>query len=321
MTFGGLGQALRALTAALVLAGRLLPAALAPCGAVAQTMPFVEPGGVIRMEMRHSHMLGALGEPPRTRQQAPAGEPALRGGIVFEYPEQGLGFVVEQADREARDPRIARLQVRPPNTWRTHEGLVIGMTREQARPIIESTWHVRYASDQGLIHTIGIADKGGGPREGRLRFVGDKGLVLMEFDASTRPEPPKRMSRKARELVNLLVLLVIALGLTWLFRRLGIRLPKRWEQRDQPTSTPVRDGLGLLLALGGGALAAVALAGIGSGDGYAKMAMLILMLCGFGALMLAMMLWATSARRGLRWVGLGVFVLVIGASVVGKLLR
>lgn len=289
--------------------------------AAAQTMPFVEPGGVIRMEMHHSHMLGALGEPPKTRQYAPAGEPDLRGGIVFEYPEHGLGFVVNKADREARDPRIAKLQVRPPNTWRTHEGLAIGMSREQALPIIESTWHVRYRSDQGLIHTVGIADKAGGKREGRLRFVGDKGLVLMEFEASTPPPQPKRMSRKEREIVNLLVLLVIALGLTWLFKRLGIRVPHRWEKREAPTSTPVRDGLGLLLALGGGALAAVGLAGMGSGDGYAKMAMLIVLLAGFAALMLAMMLWASSARRGLRWVGVGVFVLVIGASVVGKLVR
>lgn len=288
--------------------------------ATAQTMPFVEPGGVIRMEMHYSHMIGALGEPPKSSLYA-AGEGHLRGGIVFEYPELGLGFVVGQAERGKTDPRIQRMQVRPPNAWRTHEGLAIGMGREQARAIIYNGLHVRNASDHGASHTIVIGDKAGSQRQARLRFSGEKGLSLMEFDASTPPEPPKRMSRKARELVNLLVLLVIALGLTWLFKRLGIRMPNRWEKRDKPTSTPVRDGLGLLLALGGGALAAVGISGMGSGDGYAKMAMLFVLLAGFGGLMLAMMLWATSARPVLRWVGVGVFVLVIGASLVGKLVR
>ena len=290
--------------------------------ASAQTLPFVEPGGVIRAELRYSHLVAALGEPPRSRQYGPPGEPDLKGGIVFEYPERGLGFLVQKADRDTPDPRIAKMQVRPPATERTPEGLAIGMRREQAMAIVGSTWRVRYASDQGRIHTIGVADASeASTREGRLRFIGDKGLVLMEFDASTAPPPPRRLSRGERTLLNLAALTVIAIGLTWLFKRLGIRLPNRWEQREAPERTPVRDGLGLLLVIGGGVVAAAGLSGLGSGDGYGRWGSLIVMLGGFGLLVLAMALWLTSARRWLRWVGLGAFVLVVGASLLSKLVR
>lgn len=284
----------------------------------AQTLPFVEPGGLIRAELRYSEVVATLGEPARSREFVPAGERKLNGGIVFEYPEQGLGFLVEAADRASADPRIAKMQVRPPATARTPEGLAIGMSREQAMPIVNSTWRVRYASDQGRIHSVGVADAGGGAREGRLRFIGDKGLVLMEFDASTEPEPPRKLSRKERSLANLLVLLVIALGLTWLFKRLGIRVPNRWERRPAPERTPVRDVLGLLMVIGGGLLVAAGLSAVGSGDGYGRMAGLIVLLAGGGLALLATMVWATSARRGLRWIGLGAFVIVIGASVLSK---
>lgn len=286
----------------------------------AQTLPFVEPGGVIRAELRYSQVVATLGEPGRSREFVPAGEPKLNGGIVFEYPEQGLGFLVEAADRASADPRIAKMQVRPPAAARTHEGLAIGMRREQAMPIVNSTWRVRYASDQGRIHSIGVADAGSGTREGRLRFIGDKGLVLMEFDASTRPKPPSKLSRTGRSLVNLLALAAIALGLAWLFKRLGIRVPHRWERRPAPERTPLRDGLGVVLLIGGGLLVAAGLSSIqGTHDGYGRMAGLMVLLAGGGMAMLATLIWATSARRGLRWVGIGAFVLVIGASVLSKL--
>jgi hypothetical protein len=300
---------------------RLLALVLLCAGAAgAQTLPFVEPGGVIRDELRYSHMVALLGEPPRSRQYGQPGSPNLHGGIVFEYPEQGLGFLVEKADRGSTDPRIARMEVYPPAAARTPEGLAIGMALSQAQAIIDSTWRVRYAENQGLVHNVGVTDASGrSQREARLRFVGDKGLVLMVFDASTRPEPPRQMSRKERRLVNLLLLLALLLGLIWLFKRLGIRWPDRGARWVPPERTPVRDGLGLLMVIGGGLLVAAGVSAMKGGDGYGKLAGLVVMLAGGSMAMLATLVWATSARRGLRWIGLGAFVLVIGASVLSKL--
>jgi hypothetical protein len=296
----------------------LLPAAGA---ARAQTLPFLEPGGVIRAELRYSTLVATLGEPPRSREWVHAGEPRLDGGIVFEYPERGLGFVVSATERPTRDPRIAKMQVRPPATERTHEGLAIGMRAEVAKPLVASVWRQRFADDSGGIYTVGIADVGGGPREGLLRFVGDKGLVLMEFDASTGPAPPWRMPRWVRGLVSLTVMAALAFGLSWLLKRLGLQYTHRWQRRDAPARTPLRDTLGGLLAVGGVVLLASGLGGPLPGDGYTRLVGLIGPLMGFSALMLAMLLWWGSARRGLRWIGAGAFVLVIGATLLAKLAR
>ncbi|WP_284619296.1 hypothetical protein [Aquabacterium humicola] len=299
----------------------LLCLLLAAGSAGAQTLPFLEPGGVIRTELRYSALVATLGEPPRSREWVPAGEAKLNGGIVFEYPERGLAFIVTAADRRTRDPRIATMQVRPPAAERTHEGLAIGMRREQAKPLIASVWRERYASDEGLIHTIGIADAGGGAREGRLRFVGDKGLVLMEFDASTRPPPPRKLPRWLSGLIPLPVLLVLVIGLAWLFKRRGLRLPDRRQDDEAPARTPVRDALGLLLAVGGGVLVVGELPGLRTGDGYSRLPSLLGVVMGCGLVILAMWLWARSARRGLRWIGFGAFALFVGAMLLAKLAR
>jgi hypothetical protein len=48
---------------------------------------------------------------------------------------------------------------------------------------------------------------------------------------------------------------------------------------------------------------------------------MVVLLAGGGLAMLATLVWATSARRRLRCIGIGVFVLVIGASVLSRLVR
>jgi hypothetical protein len=50
------------------------------------------------------------------------------------------------------------------------------------------------------------------------------------------------------------------------------------------------------------------------GDGHGRLAGLAVLLAGGGMALLAPLASSTSARRALRWIGIGAFVLVIGVE-------
>jgi hypothetical protein len=158
----------------------LLALVMSLCAGAAgsQTLPFVEPGGLMQAELRYSQVVARLGEPSRSREKWMSGDPALEGGIVFEYPAQGLGFVVPADERPRPDPRVAYVLVRAPATARTPEGIGIGMPLAAVRPLI-SAGDAR--PEGGMLAWTG--SPGAGTRRAQLHFGSAQTLELMVFDA------------------------------------------------------------------------------------------------------------------------------------------
>lgn len=239
----------------------------------AQTLPFVEPGGLIHAELRYSQVVSSLGDPPRSREKWMPGDPSLGGSIVFEYPAQGLGFVVPANERPKPDPRVAYLLVRSPATAGMPEGIGIGMSLDAVRPLVRAGDAVPQGSTLAW-----SGSPGAGPRQAQLHFDTARTLELMVFDSGLpRGGITTRWLQEARVVSAYVLVFAMVLGLPWFFKGYFER-----ERRRLRAYAPMRQVLGtgmfvlapLLMVLGG-----VVTAG---SDGFVRLLGVLMLVGGAG---------------------------------------
>jgi len=274
--------------------------------ACAQTLPFVEPGGLIRAELRYGQVVSRLGDPPRSREKWMPGEPSLDGGIVFEYPALGLGFVVPAHERPKPDPRVAYLLVRAPATARTPEGVGIGMSLAAVRPLI------RVGDVEAKGSTLAWSGSpGAGTRRAQLHFNASQVLELMAFDSGLpRMGAATHWLQEARLVLAYVLVLATVLGLPWLFKGIVERERRRLEAR-----APMRKVFGsgmlvlapVLMVVGG-----VVTAG---GDGLVRLLGVLMLVGGAGLVLTGAYNHTLAAGFKLRWlaVALPLFLAVVAA--------
>lgn len=292
----------------------VLVLAMVPCagGAGAQPLPFVEPGGLVQAGLRYSHVVARLGEPPRSREAWLPGEPAMPGGIVFEYPALGLGFVVPAIERPEADPLVTHLLVRAPATARTPEGIGIGMARPAVRPLI-TTGHAM-TEGSALVWRGG---QGAGQRRVELHFGATQALELMVFDTGLPPEGvAAAWLQKARVALAGVLLLALLLALPWLFKGMLAR-----ERRRLRALAPMRRAMGAgmlvlapILAVLGGLLAS-------GGDGAVSLLGVLLAVSGAGLALAGGYNRVLSAGLRLRWLGAALLLSLAILAVLSAWLR
>ncbi|MBK8018414.1 MAG: hypothetical protein IPK20_17950 [Betaproteobacteria bacterium] len=150
-------------------------------------IPFVEPGGLLRAGLTRSMVEAHLGPAPVTRERAEAGDPALTGALVFEYPDVGLAFVVPPVERAEADPRIAFLVVKPPCVMRTPEGVGLRMHWSEVRTRAKEG---RFEDKGGRIEWS--SSPGAGSRKASFLVSTDNVVEYMLFDAGIPHEPASK---------------------------------------------------------------------------------------------------------------------------------
>jgi hypothetical protein len=296
------GDGVASLTRALL----ALVVSLCAGAAGSQTLPFVEPGGLMQAELRYSQVVARLGEPSRSREKWMSGDPALEGGIVFEYPAQGLGFVVPADERPRPDPRVAYVLVRAPAAARTPEGIGIGMPLAAVRPLI-SAGDAR--PEGGMLAWSG--SPGAGRRRAQLQFGSARTLELMVFDAGlARAGVMADWIKKVRVALAGVLLLATLLAMPWLLKNAPENA--RWRLRAR---APMRRALGrgmwvtapVLVLLGGVVTAA--------GDGSVWLLGVLLLVGGAGLVLTGAYNRTLAAGLKLRWlvVALLPFLAVLAA--------
>jgi len=279
--------------------------------ACSQTLPFIEPGGLIHAELRYSQVVATLGDPPRSREKWMPGDPALGGSIVFEYPAQGLGFVVPANERSRPDPRVVYLLVRAPATALTPEGIGIGMPLAAVRPLIRAG----DAQPKGST-LVWAGSPGAGARQAQLHFGTAQTLELMVFDTGLPPAGAMADWLK-RARVALAGALVVAtlLALPWLFKGFFERERNRLRAR-----APMHRSLGtgmLVLAPVLAVLGGVVMAG---GDGSVRLLGLLMLMGGAGLLLTGAYNHTLGAGFKLRWLGVALLLFFAVLAALNALL-
>lgn len=188
-------------------------------------LPFVEPGGLLQAGLTRNMVVSRLGPPPVTRERYEAGDRAVNGALVFEYPDLGLNFVVPPVERDEADPRIAFLVVKPPSAMRTPEGLGLGMHWNEVRARAQGG---QFENKGGRIEWS--RSPGAGARKASFAISTDNVVLYMSFDAGIPHEPAyKRWIERARWLFAVVLLFVFVLLLPWLYKGYPERVMRRIE--------------------------------------------------------------------------------------------
>lgn len=223
----------------------------------------------------------------------PPGRAAGAGGVErWHYPKRGLAFSVDLERGHDRDPEVGWLTVKAPFNGRTPNGLYLGMPAADAMAIIERDYQVQsrtglswgpYNAERGQWLSVGV--RGGSKKKSVASFKIRRDR-LYEMSFRLAPEPWVR-SKTLREFQKLAVLFLLAVGLTWVYRRWQRPLDAGWRR--------VRGPLGGVLVLGGVGFTVVGVQLLGGG--------------GWGAL------------AGLVFGGGGVFAVVVGVALLAQALR
>jgi hypothetical protein len=280
--------------------------------ACAQTLPFVEPGGLIHADLRYSQVVARLGDPPRSREKWMPGDPALDGFIVFEYPAQGLGFVVPADERPKPDPRVAYLLVRAPATDRTPEGIGIGMSPAAARALIRAG----DAKPTGSM-LAWSGSPGAGARQAQLHFGSAQTLERMVFAAGLAPAgAAAEWLKDARVALAIVLVFVTLLGLPWLLKGTLERERQRLRARAPMHRAFGAGMLGLapVLAVLGGVVTA-------GGDGFVRLLGVLMLVGGAGLVLTGTYNHTLAAGFKLRWLGVALVLFLVVVAVLNGLLR
>jgi hypothetical protein len=220
-------------------------------------LPFVEPGGLLQAGLTRSMVVAQFGQPPVTRERHEAGDPAVTGALVFEYPDLGLNFVVPPVERTEADPRIAFLVVKPPSAMRTPEGLGLGIHWSEART---RTQGGRLEDKGGRIEWSGVP--GAGARKVSFAVTTENVVSSMVFDAGIAHEPAyRRWIAKGRWMIAVVLAFSLVLVAPWLLksypayvlRRIEALAPLRaWLGKGMLILAPVLVVLGIPMARDGG---------------------------------------------------------------------
>lgn len=225
-------------------------------------------------------------------RRPPGGAPGAGGVNRWHYPTLGLAFEVYPEHANDRDPEVGWLTVRAPFNGRTPNGLYLGMPAADAMAIIERDYQVHsrtglswgsYNAERGDWVSVGV--RGGSKKKSVASFKIRRDR-LYEMSFRLAPEPWLR-SKTLREFRNLAVLFLLAVGLTWIYRRWQRPLDAGWRR--------VRGPLGGVLVLGGVGFAVMGVQLLGSG--------------GWGAL------------AGLVFGGDGVMAVIVGVVLLAQALR
>ncbi len=188
-------------------------------------LPFVEPGGLLRAGLTRSMVEAQFGPPPVTRERYEAGDRAMNGALVFEYPDLGLNFVVPPVERDEADPRIAFLVVKPPSAMRTPEGLGLGMHWNEVRARAQGG---QFEGKGGRIEWS--RSPGAGARKASFVISTDNVVLYLSFDAGIPHQPAyKRWIERARWLLAVVLVFVFVLLLPWLYKGYPERVMRRIE--------------------------------------------------------------------------------------------
>jgi hypothetical protein len=278
----------------------------------AQTLPFVERGGLIPAELRYSQVVARLGEPPSSRDQWMPGDPSLAGGIVFEYPAQGLGFVVPGIERPEPDPRVIYLVVRAPATALTPEGIGIGMSNAAVRALIPAGDAITQA---GVLHWAGHPSAGGRPT--KLHFSEARTLEVMVFDTGLPPAGAlAEMVKTAR--VGLAIFLVIAwlMAMPWLLKGLVQR------ERDRlRTLAPRHRAIGTSLLVLAPVVTVLGAAVVAVSDGSVRLLGLLMLVGGGGLVLAGAYNRLLAAGLKLRWLVVAMLLFLAVLMALNALLR
>jgi hypothetical protein len=262
--------------------------------ACAQALPFVGPGGLIDAELRYSQVVSRLGEPPGSREKWMPGDPAMEGSIVFEYPAQGISFVVPANERPKPDPRVAYVLVRAPAAARTPEGIGIGMSLAAVRPLIREG----DAKPKGST-LVWSGSPGAGLRWVQLHFGTAQTLELMVFDAGLPPAgTAAEWLKEARVALAGVLVFATLLGLPWLFKGLPERVRRRLRARA-PMHRAFGSGM-LVLAPVLAVLGGVVTAG---GDGFVRLLGVLMLMGSAGLVLTGAYNHTLAAGLRLRWLG------------------
>lgn len=222
-------------------------------------LPFVEPGGLLQAGLTRSMVEARLGPPPVTRERYEAGDRAVNGAMVFEYPDLGLNFVVPPVERAEADPRIALLVVKSPSTMRTPEGVGLGMHWNEVRARAQGG---QFEDKGGRIEWS--RSPGAGARKASFAISTDNVVLYMSFDAGIPHEPAYKLwIERARWLFAVVLVLVFVFLLPWLYKGYPERVMRRIEAwapmrarlgKGMLILSPVLVILGIPLAREGGSI-------------------------------------------------------------------
>lgn len=251
-------------------------------------------------------MEAQLGPPPVTRERYEAGDPAVTGALVLEYPDRGLHFVVPPDERTEPDPRIAVLVVKPPSALRTPEGAGLGMHLNEVRA---RTQGGRLEDKGGRIEWSG--SPGAGARKASCAVLTGNVVSTMTFDAGIPRESFFRdWKKRAVQVLSTVFLIALILFAprrsesyaAYLSRRIEARAPRRARlgkgvlilapvlvvlgvpiaQEGGPVSL-----LGVLMILGGALLLLPAAFNLALGGRLTPARLMVLGLVGLAVLILA----------------------------------
>jgi hypothetical protein len=292
--------------------GRLALVALLSAGAAcAQALPFVEPGGLLQAELRYSQVVARLGEPPSSREKRMPGDPALEGSIVFEYPAQGLGFVVPANERPKPDPRVAHVLVRAPAAARTPEGIGIGMSLADVRPLIRA----------GDARPKGSAlawsgSPGAGARRAQLHFGSAQTLELMVFDAGLPPAAAiADWMKNARVALAGVLVFAMLLAMPWMIKGALGREMRRLQSR-----APMHRALGAGMLVLAPVLSVLGGVVMTSGDGFVRLLGMLMLVGGAGLVLTGAYNRTLGAGLRARWLGVALLLFLAVLAALNTLL-
>lgn len=210
-------------------------------------LPFVGEDGLGQRTLRLSQVADRLGLPGMAEEMPHHVRTSGGAGLVWHYPDRGLTLSVRPGEHRASDPRVAWMSVKLPFDGRTPQGLYLGMTEQQALPLIEAHYAVR-----GLIRRDG---SGGHPARGSLTVsAANRGIWptqevsfsffdgrLHEMGFQMRPTLFKH-THNDDKLGGALLAAALVAGVFWVVGVLRRLAGRRWRQ--------------LLMVLGGGLVAA-----------------------------------------------------------------
>lgn len=288
-------------------------------------LPFVQANGLAAGTVRYADVVKALGEAAETRitPQSGVGANASGGDFLFSYPQQGLSFRIDRADRSKGDPPVESMTVAAPAQAETPQGLHVGMPSDEALRLLQTHYREKHRYHFGLnsaLSNVVVRDlHGNGRRELSVSF--DKGAVShLRFNLQ---DPPWLSTSTRRALGQVGVLaLVLAAGVGWMKLRARLGLKPIEDEPEDEDDGP-RPGLlviGVVMFIAAAAAGAMGLP-LARGGGYEAYLGLIMLAAVAGLVLVGGLLPLRSGYRAAAWLGgliVGAFLL---ASVLPKLMH